>query len=212
MINEPAAASDEKPDRPSEDAAIDTTPVDTDQETLTQARSLAGTTSDRDTVDLALRTLIAVLRRQPTAVETIIGRRFDADQIDAPTLEPAPVGGNEGESTTATDPRERARVLTAALGSTLVAALAGEKDSRAAESWATGNGPTPSPWAAERLRFAAEQWRRVASAEDPDTARAWFIGANPRLQDDTPVNAIREGRFTDVSRAVQALVDDSFGG
>ncbi|MGG7466447.1 type II toxin-antitoxin system VapB family antitoxin [Plantibacter sp. YIM 135347] len=64
------------------------TSIDIDQAELKQAKELAGTTSNRETVDLALRTLIAV-RRQPAAVERIIGRRFDADQLNAPTITPA---------------------------------------------------------------------------------------------------------------------------
>lgn len=63
------------------------TSIDIDPDELRQAKELAGTSSNRETVDLALRTLIAV-RRQPTAVERIIGRRFTPDQIDAPTITP----------------------------------------------------------------------------------------------------------------------------
>ncbi|MFS0853918.1 type II toxin-antitoxin system VapB family antitoxin [Microbacterium sp. 179-I 3D4 NHS] len=63
------------------------TSIDIDPVELKQAKELAGTTSNRETVDLALRTLIAV-RRQPAAVERIIGRRFGADQIDSPTITP----------------------------------------------------------------------------------------------------------------------------
>lgn len=63
------------------------TSIDIDPVELKQAKKLAGTTSNRETVDLALRTLIAV-RRQPAAVERIIGRRFTPDQIDAPTITP----------------------------------------------------------------------------------------------------------------------------
>nr|WP_280680148.1 hypothetical protein [Cryobacterium sp. CG_9.6] len=59
-----------------------------DQDDLTQAKLLAGTKSNRETVDLAFRTLIAV-RRQPAAVERIIGRRFEPSQIDAPTITPS---------------------------------------------------------------------------------------------------------------------------
>jgi Arc/MetJ family transcription regulator len=64
------------------------TSIDIDQDELKQAKELAGTSSNRETVDLALRTLIAV-RRQPAAVERIIGRTFTPDQIDAPTIAPA---------------------------------------------------------------------------------------------------------------------------
>ena len=63
------------------------TSIDIDPHELKQAKELAGTTSNRETVDLALRTLIAV-RRQPAAVERIIGRRFTPDQIDASTIAP----------------------------------------------------------------------------------------------------------------------------
>lgn len=63
------------------------TSIDIDPDDLRQAKLLAGTSSNRETVELALRTLIAV-RRQPAAVERIIGRQFVADQLDAPTIEP----------------------------------------------------------------------------------------------------------------------------
>ncbi len=63
------------------------TSIDIDQGELSLAKELAGTTTARETVDLALRTLIAV-RRQPAAIERIIGREFDADQIDAGTISP----------------------------------------------------------------------------------------------------------------------------
>ncbi|HEY0247843.1 MAG TPA: type II toxin-antitoxin system VapB family antitoxin [Gryllotalpicola sp.] len=64
------------------------TSIDIDQDELRQAKELAGTTSNRETVDLALRTLIAI-RRQPAAVERIIARRFEAEQLDAPTITPS---------------------------------------------------------------------------------------------------------------------------
>ena len=47
------------------------TSIDIDQDELRQAKELAGTTSNRETVDLALRTLIAV-RRQPAAVSLLL--------------------------------------------------------------------------------------------------------------------------------------------
>lgn len=66
------------------------TSIDIDPDELRQAKELAGTSSNRETVDLALRTLIAV-RRQPAAVERIIARKFEPDQIDAPTIAPTTV-------------------------------------------------------------------------------------------------------------------------
>lgn len=73
------------------------TSIDIDPDELKQAKELAGTTSNRATVDLALRTLIAV-RRQPAAVERIIARHFEADQIDAPTVPPAEIPSKAGGS------------------------------------------------------------------------------------------------------------------
>jgi Arc/MetJ family transcription regulator len=64
------------------------TSIDIDQHELRLAKQVAGTTTARETVDLALRTLIAV-RRQPAAVERIISRTIDEDQIDAPTITPS---------------------------------------------------------------------------------------------------------------------------
>lgn len=63
------------------------TSIDIDADSLRIARQLTGATSNREAVDVALRTLIAV-RRQPAVVERIIARRFEDDQIDAPTISP----------------------------------------------------------------------------------------------------------------------------
>jgi hypothetical protein len=63
-----------------------------------------------------------------------------------------------------------------------------------------------------RLQAAQKAFAEVAAEEGADTARAWFIGANPWLGDHTPVDAIREGRFAEVDTAVKALKDDSFSG
>ncbi|GAA1759006.1 type II toxin-antitoxin system VapB family antitoxin [Agromyces humatus] len=64
------------------------TSIDIDADELRVARQLTGASSNREVVDIALRTLIA-MRRQPAAVERLIARRFDDDQIDAPTMPPA---------------------------------------------------------------------------------------------------------------------------
>lgn len=110
------------------------------------------------------------------------------------------------------DIREVTRRLNAALGGTLVSALAGSKDAKSSHKWAKEGGPQPRPEAVKRLTFAYEQWQLVAEAEGEHVARVWFIGANPWLGYDTPVNAIREDRLKDVARAARALIDDSFSG
>jgi len=64
----------------------------------------------------------------------------------------------------------------------------------------------------ERVLAAYKAFTEVAAEEDADVARLWFIGANPWLKDDTPVTAIREGRFDELNTAIQALKGDSFSG
>lgn len=110
------------------------------------------------------------------------------------------------------DIHEVTRRLTAGLGPTLVSALAGATDPNASREWAREDGPEPGREASRRIAFAYEQWQRVVEAEDEDTARLWFVGMNPWLDDDSAVNAIREDRLKEVGYAVQALVDDTWSG
>jgi len=110
------------------------------------------------------------------------------------------------------DIREVTRRLNSALGGTLVATLAGAKDLKLSYKWAKEGGPQPGAETVKRLRFGYEQWQKVSNAEGDHVARAWFIGANPWLEYDTPVNAIRNDKLKEVAAAAQALVDDSFSG
>lgn len=60
--------------------------MDIDSDDLKRARELTGSASNREAVEVALKTLIA-LRSQPDAVEQIIARRFDDEQVDAPVID-----------------------------------------------------------------------------------------------------------------------------
>ncbi|MGB3374956.1 MAG: hypothetical protein WBA87_07440 [Microbacterium sp.] len=123
-----------------------------------------------------------------------------------------PINTTAYQRTIRLDVREITRRLNAALGGTLVSALAGSKDTKASHKWAKEGGPQPRPEAVKRLTFAYEQWQKVTDVEGEHVARVWFISANPWLEYDTPVNSIREGRFREVNHAAQALIDDSFSG
>ncbi|MCT9620132.1 MULTISPECIES: type II toxin-antitoxin system VapB family antitoxin [unclassified Curtobacterium] len=59
------------------------TTIDLDQAVLDTAKELTGARTNRDVVNRALQTLIAV-RRQPDAVERIVGRTFTDEQTGAP--------------------------------------------------------------------------------------------------------------------------------
>ncbi|MBT1544036.1 type II toxin-antitoxin system VapB family antitoxin [Curtobacterium aurantiacum] len=58
------------------------TTIDLDQAVLDTAKELTGARTNRDVVNRALQTLIAV-RRQPAAVERIMARDFTDDQTHA---------------------------------------------------------------------------------------------------------------------------------
>ena len=67
--------------------SIDINPVE-----LKAARDLIGAASNKETVDVALKTLIAI-RRQPSAVNRIISRSFSDAQIEgehAPSADAQP--------------------------------------------------------------------------------------------------------------------------
>lgn len=63
------------------------TTIDLDQRVLEDAKQLTGARSNREVVQRALETLIAV-RRQPAAVERIIARDFAAGPTSADELHP----------------------------------------------------------------------------------------------------------------------------
>ncbi|MER7447543.1 hypothetical protein [Microbacterium sp. NPDC097977] len=113
---------------------------------------------------------------------------------------------------TPTQSADLVQYLNEALGPTLVSTLAGSKETQIALAWAQEHGARPDAAALSRLEVAGSVWRTVREAEGDDVARAWFIGGNPWLRDDTAITAIREGRFEEVIAAAQALVDDSFSG
>jgi len=97
------------------------------------------------------------------------------------------------------------RYLEEVLGRKLVAALAGVRDPKAVGRWAEG-ARTPRPAAEERLRVAYQIFRLLLAEESKYTIRAWFIGLNPQLNDESPLLAINEGRFQEVMVAAKAYV------
>jgi len=111
------------------------------------------------------------------------------------------------EETTKLDLHEVCRRLVGHLGATLVALLAGVRDRKLPYRWAQVDGPTPRDDAAMRLYAAHRVWMLLAGAESAYVARAWFIGANPRLGEVQPVIAIREGRIAEVMAAARAFLD-----
>lgn len=67
------------------------------------------------------------------------------------------------------------------------------------------------PVVAERLGLLFEVWSIIAQADGFDTLRAWLLGSNLRLGDDTPLTAIRELRRGEVVSAALSLVSPGGG-
>lgn len=102
---------------------------------------------------------------------------------------------------------ELVRQLVRHLGPTLVATLANVRDSKLPYKWAKADGPEPRDDAYARLMAAHRLWTSISTAENDYVARAWFIGANPRLGEEAPVMALRAGDITAVLSAGKAFVD-----
>lgn len=104
------------------------------------------------------------------------------------------------------DFQELVNVLNKALGATLVTSMAGYTDRSNAYRWAKAGSPEPTPKAVARLRFAHLMLTYLSDNESIHVAHAWFLGANPWLNYDTPIDAIREDNLKQVAAAAESLV------
>lgn len=120
--------------------------------------------------------------------------------------------GSVHADTARMDIREVVRRLNDALGGTLVAALAGARDPKASYKWGREHGPTPRDEVVKRLQLAHRAWMVVSTSEGGDVARMWFLGANPWLDEVSPVEAISQDRAKEVMDAAFAMAEDRFAG
>jgi hypothetical protein len=91
------------------------------------------------------------------------------------------------------------------LGQKLVAHIAGVSDPRTVARWAAGE-RAPRAEHEQRLRCAYQTFHLLLAEESPRTVRAWFLGLNPQLDDQSPAQSIREGDFRDVLVAAKAFL------
>jgi hypothetical protein len=91
------------------------------------------------------------------------------------------------------------------LGQKLVAYMAAVRDPKGVGQWARG-AQAPRLEAERRLRATYKILHLLLGADSPHVARAWFIGMNPQLDDESPAEAIREGRLRDALVAAQAFI------
>ena len=92
------------------------------------------------------------------------------------------------------------------LGRRLVAYVAGVKDAKTVSRWAKGE-VGEARWESERrLRTAYEIAQLLVRFDSSRVVKAWFIGLNPQLDDESPAEAIREGRLKEAMNAARAFV------
>jgi hypothetical protein len=101
--------------------------------------------------------------------------------------------------------KDVARYLQEALGQKLVAYLAGVADPKRVGRWAQG-AQAPRDEAERRLRAAFQIFHLLLAEESAHVTRAWFIGMNPQLDDDSPAEAIRDGRLKEALAAAKAFI------
>src|SRR5215469_10340078 len=74
------------------------------------------------------------------------------------------------------------------LGATSVATIGGVQETRAVHQWIAGEREPQRPHV---LRFALQLATMISTVGTRDLARAWFYGANPGLDDKTPLVLLR---------------------
>ncbi len=91
------------------------------------------------------------------------------------------------------------------LGQKLVAHIAGVTDPRTVGRWAAGE-RAPRHDHEQRVRFAYQIFQLLLAEEAPQTVRAWFLGLNPQLGDESPTECVRTDQFREVLVAAKAFL------
>jgi hypothetical protein len=95
--------------------------------------------------------------------------------------------------------------LRAVLGREVVAAIV-ERTSGTVGQWATGDAEPPAR--EERLlRAAFEITELIGEVDADEVIRAWFMGMNSQLGDESAVEFLREGRVREAVAAARAYVN-----
>lgn len=117
----------------------------------------------------------------------------------------APRQRSAHERAVGSDQNDALRALVAALGKHAVAAIF-DKDARTIERWLKP-GIRMKIDDERRLRDTFQVFSLIEEADDAYVARAWFIGMNPQLDDDSPVEQLAVGNARAVLAAARAYVN-----
>jgi hypothetical protein len=88
-------------------------------------------------------------------------------------------------------PAEMAAFFQRVLGQRLTALMTGIADPKAVGKWARGE-RKPHSVAEQRLRAGYHAATLITLLDGEETARAWFVGMNPALRDQSPILVIRD--------------------
>lgn len=99
------------------------------------------------------------------------------------------------------------RVLDLNLGPSLVALMAGAERADAIR-WSQGGAPNVEQEA--QLRAGYEVFTMLAEAENPGIAFALMMGMNPRLDDNSMIHVIAEGRHRDAVMAAKGYLENGW--
>lgn len=90
------------------------------------------------------------------------------------------------------------------LGRNLVAYIT-ESDVKTVARWSKGMNK-PHPGADKKLRDVYQVVRLLQTGDSAHVVRAWMIGMNPQLEDESPSDAIREGHSRAALVAAKAYI------
>jgi hypothetical protein len=97
------------------------------------------------------------------------------------------------------------KLLSETLSKPLVAVIVG-RDAKTVGRWVAGSN-APGEREEATLRNTLQIVELLTSVDSPSVARAWFMGMNPQLDDNSPAEAVSEGRIREVMAAARAYVN-----
>jgi hypothetical protein len=100
-----------------------------------------------------------------------------------------------------TDLTPAVRSLVDVLGKGLVAVIVG-RDVKTITRWVAGQGPRGDD-EQRRIRDSLQIAELLLASDSPATVRAWFMGMNPDLDDESPAEVLAGGRARDVMAAAR---------
>jgi hypothetical protein len=105
---------------------------------------------------------------------------------------------------------EIAGYLQEVLGQRMAAHLVGLGDAKQLGRYRKADGPRPLAITDRRLRESYKIVRMIVDGFDKDTVRAWLFGTNTRLDDEAPIDVLRQAtepaQFAEVRAAARQLV------